>query len=259
MTNMEALAHGPGHLLRDHLLAVGELAAAHSPASLAPWARLAGLWHDLGKFRPGFQQYIRIDAEAHLEGHAMQAPQGRNKTHSAAGALHALQVLTERWGPGAAAAARPLIYAIAGHHAGLDNWFGGEGGGLDPRLFGGGRVDAGRELDQALAECRRTDPDLLCLPADFDLRAACAAIPGLAPKPGRAPEPLAASLWIRMLFSALVDADFLDTEAYFDIDRPSQRAVAHPQLTRDDILAALAFAAERMREESYGLLDRSAA
>ena len=34
---------------------------------------------------------------------------------------------------------------------------------------------------------------------------------------------------------------------------------AYPQLTRDDILAALAFAAERMREESYALLDRSAA
>lgn len=34
---------------------------------------------------------------------------------------------------------------------------------------------------------------------------------------------------------------------------------AYPQLARDDILAALAFAAERMREESYSVLDRSAA
>lgn len=34
---------------------------------------------------------------------------------------------------------------------------------------------------------------------------------------------------------------------------------AYPQLMRDDILAALAFAAEKMREESYTLLDRSTA
>jgi uncharacterized protein (DUF433 family) len=34
---------------------------------------------------------------------------------------------------------------------------------------------------------------------------------------------------------------------------------AYPQLTRDDILAALAFAAEKMREESYTLLDSPAA
>jgi uncharacterized protein (DUF433 family) len=34
---------------------------------------------------------------------------------------------------------------------------------------------------------------------------------------------------------------------------------AYPQLTREDILAALAFAAEHLREEGYGLLDRSPA
>lgn len=34
---------------------------------------------------------------------------------------------------------------------------------------------------------------------------------------------------------------------------------AYPQLGREDILAALAFAAEKMREESYALLDQTAA
>lgn len=33
---------------------------------------------------------------------------------------------------------------------------------------------------------------------------------------------------------------------------------AYPQLTRDDVLAALAFAADKMREEAYTLLDPSA-
>jgi uncharacterized protein (DUF433 family) len=34
---------------------------------------------------------------------------------------------------------------------------------------------------------------------------------------------------------------------------------SYPALTRDDVLAALAFAAEKMREEGYALLDPSAA
>ena len=34
---------------------------------------------------------------------------------------------------------------------------------------------------------------------------------------------------------------------------------SYPQLSRDDILAALGFAAEKLREESYALLDREAA
>jgi len=34
---------------------------------------------------------------------------------------------------------------------------------------------------------------------------------------------------------------------------------AYPQLVRDDILAVLAFATDKMREEAYTLLDRSAA
>ena len=34
---------------------------------------------------------------------------------------------------------------------------------------------------------------------------------------------------------------------------------SYPQLERDDILAALAFATEKMREESYTLLDSPAA
>lgn len=34
---------------------------------------------------------------------------------------------------------------------------------------------------------------------------------------------------------------------------------AYPQLSREDILAALAFAADKLREESYTLLDSPAA
>lgn len=113
----EPWAHSGGHVLADHLQAVARLAAEFSrtfdaaePASR--WAWRAGLWHDLGKYRPGFQKYVRLadNADAHIEGKVA----GRDKTHSAAGALWAMQQLNQ---PG-----RPyghiLAYLIAGHHAG---------------------------------------------------------------------------------------------------------------------------------------------
>ena len=52
----EALAHSPNHPLADHLRAVASLAANFSTGFGAEdWARLAGQWHDLGKYRPEFQ------------------------------------------------------------------------------------------------------------------------------------------------------------------------------------------------------------
>ncbi|MFN4116582.1 MAG: CRISPR-associated helicase/endonuclease Cas3 [Inhella sp.] len=46
--------------------------------------------------------------------------------------------------------------------------------------------------------------------------------------PAAGESPLARSLALRMLFSALVDADFLDTEQHFDADRAAQRAQFPP-------------------------------
>ena len=101
------------HLLEDHLREVGRLAGDF--ASLfgsMDWAYLAGLWHDLGKFREKFQQYIKsvsgYDTEAHIEG----VP-GR-VDHSTAGAIHAVDKLGLK--------GRILAYLIAGHHAGLRDW-----------------------------------------------------------------------------------------------------------------------------------------
>ena len=56
----EPLAHSGGHLLADHLQSVARIAAGFSQAFDAAtvvhrWAYLAGLWHDLGKYRPGFR------------------------------------------------------------------------------------------------------------------------------------------------------------------------------------------------------------
>lgn len=195
----ETLAHSGGHLLADHLRAVAALAADFSQPfdpALQPqrWAYLAGLWHDLGKYRPGFQRYMQLadnPANAHIEGKVG----GREKTHSAAGALWAIQQLNKPNQP----YGNILAYLIAGHHAGLDDW----DGGLNQRLESD---DAKQELKESL----EANPPTNILAHS----ALVAQIPG---------GPAGFALWVRMLFSCLVDADFLDTEAHFDADKPARR------------------------------------
>ena len=194
----EYWAHSGGHLLASHLRAVARLAADFSELFDAAeptqrWAYLAGLWHDLGKYRPGFQRYVQLadNPDAHIEGKVG----GREKTHSAAGALWAMQQLNQPNRP----YGNILAYLIAGHHAGLADWT----GDLEWRLQS---EDSRRELDEALAAE---------LPLDIREHGALAAnIPGGAS---------GFALWVRMLFSCLVDADFLDTEAHFDAGKPAHR------------------------------------
>jgi CRISPR-associated endonuclease/helicase Cas3 len=202
------------HMLVEHLRAVADRAGKNAARFNAErWAWLAGLWHDLGKYREGFQQYIRIvaDPDAHIEGRVG----GREKTHSAAGALWAQEYLTGRFGSEGRVVAQVLSYLIAGHHAGLDNWF----GGLKARLEG---ADAQREASDAQA-CGPPEgilrpewvlPDLQMVPVDSrgDIKGSFA-------------------LWVRMLFSALVDADFLDTEEFMDGAKAAARAGHHDMAT----------------------------
>lgn len=195
------------HSLDEHLNKVSALAADFAAEfGAAPWAALAGIWHDLGKYRVGFQRYIRQcgDPDAHIEGRVA----GSEKTHSAAGALWAQEYLAEvdkRSGP---VVARVLAYLIAGHHAGLDNWF----GALHERF---NREDTIREKCDALA---------VAIPAA--ILKPSAALPDLNTIrtdqkdniPGRF------ALWVRMLFSCLVDADFLDTERFMSQDKAEARS-----------------------------------
>ncbi len=204
------LAHvqhtGPGrfrlHRLDEHLRSVERCARDFADKfGAGDCGRLAGLWHDLGKFQPAFQSYIRrdsgFDPEAHLEG----SVPGR-VDHSSVGALHAVAHLGKNGGRGAAIG-KLLAYVIAGHHAGLPDWSQADGGvgSLEARLRERG------ELIEATTE----------VPA---------ALPFLASETPRGGPPSRASLslWVRFLFSALVDADFLDTETFMDPERAGARS-----------------------------------
>lgn len=171
---------GRFHGLHEHLIDTARRSSEFAEQfGAAGWGRLAGLWHDLGKFAPGFQKKLR-GANLRVD-------------HSTAGAIYAI----EKFGP----IGRILAYPIAGHHAGLPDWQ---------------TADSGLSaLAQRLAKCN-------LLKDAFDNSQLSDIInqklPSETPNPGTDP-----ALWIRMLFSCLVDADFLDTEAFFDPDKAEKR------------------------------------
>lgn len=228
--------HSGGHALNDHLRSVGRLAESLAPQGLRELARLSGLWHDLGKRRHGFQRYIRQagGADAHIEGRVAD----RDKTHSAAGALWAERYLADKLGAQGRVISRLLQYVIAGHHAGLSDWE----GGLADRLAG---ADAQEEATQALA---RPNPDDILRP-ELGALDARSLLTLLNERADGAAQPGRASLHLRMLFSALVDADFLDTEAYFQPDAASRRAAA---LAIRDLLRACEAHLDRLSEGAPG-------
>src|SRR5439155_5367502 len=195
------------HDLQHHLREVAARAEqSASTFDAGRWAHLSGLWHDLGKYRPAFQQYLRrasgADPDAHIEG-----KHGRI-THSNTGALWAEQYLRDRCGEHGTIVARVLAYLIAGHHAGLDNW----NGGLSSRLLGS---DARDEMAEAIA----AGPPATVLQPEAALPD-----PRSIPVDGKTTTAGGFALWVRMLFSCLVDADFLDTESFMDEARGQRRS-----------------------------------
>jgi CRISPR-associated endonuclease/helicase Cas3 len=199
------------HGLREHLEAVATGAARNAASFGADrWGYLAGLWHDLGKYRPGFQKYINsvADENAHIEGRIASV----DKTHSAAGALHAQASFCRALGERGGTTARVLAYLIAGHHGGLADWLHDTRRDLSFRLASDA---ARREYEEAIAA------------APAEVLRPDGSLPDLTAVPGGS---LGFALWARMLFSCLTDADFLDTERFMDGGRAGKRAGGFPSI-----------------------------
>lgn len=175
--------------LSDHLTATGSLAGSFAEAfGGEALARASGLLHDLGKYTDEFQNRI--------------AGSGERVDHSTWGARVAL----ERYN----LIGHVLAYGIAGHHAGLAN-------GVD----GNKRTSLSDRLASQLPVLRdawRTElvlPDLseLVMPKGFQRKTARLQFQQ--------------AFLTRMVFSCLVDADFLDTERFYarvagiDVERDS--------------------------------------
>ena len=183
------------HKLSAHLegtARIAEVSAAkfHS----GDWGKAVGLAHDTGKGRIVWQKYLQVksgyDEEAHLEGKRGKIPH----------AIHGAKLVEDIFGKGIG---RLMAYCIAGHHAGLPNWSSSEGAGRASLQFQQSQVKDLESIDSVIID---------------NLRSAKPTVP-----PRIFAKGLDVSLWIRMLYSSLVDADFLDTESYMNQDQAAAR------------------------------------
>ena len=162
------------------------------------WGKIAGLLHDLGKGSEKFQRDLKKETgyDAHIE-----TLKGM-KNHSSHGAIW----VYEHW----PYVGKILAYLIAGHHAGLPDWYNtlGVGGNLEYRLS---------------ADEKKTLP---VLSEDWIETATKSLTPPQTLPCGKSlsnSELDLLHLWIRMLYSALVDADFLDTEQFMQPEKAELR------------------------------------
>jgi len=183
--------------LAEHLRSVAALTEQRAARfGAGEWGNVAGLLHDLGKYSAEFQ--------ARLEGRSARVD------HSTAGALEA----GERF----QTLARPLQFIVAGHHAGLAN--GGE--------------EAHSQRSPLLDRLAAAVPDYSAHAGEIELPAALPPLRLALHTDGGGHSDRAgfqAAFFTRMLFSCLVDADYLDTEAFYDrVEGRPVRRIAPPAL-----------------------------
>lgn len=177
-------------LLKDHLTATSELASELGRgAGVSQLAQVAALLHDIGKYSQSFQDRLRGSK--------------RRVDHASAGARELMSLFPN---PPDRAIAELLSYCIAGHHSGLPNY-----------------GDMGDMESDATLLARRQKKKL----EDYSAYLSEIEIPltqfqPLAIKPSRfrfggketAYSCFSLSFLTRMVFSTLVDADWLETERY---------------------------------------------
>ena len=181
---------GDWDLLAAHSRRVADQASANASAfDAAGIAEWLGLHHDAGKASEGFQAYLKLCATEPTKRH-------QSLDHKGAGAVRALSTYDV------------LALLVQGHHGGIP----------DMGVFKSTKMHEFRKEPRKgqLAETlRRFDALDLVVTGN--------------PHPPKFAEtsPLALEFFLRMLFSALVDADHGDTERHFSPDSSAERGSIH--------------------------------
>lgn len=161
--------------IKEHLCGTADLAACFADGfGKRDWGYCCGMLHDIGKYSDAFQDKISNNSPRQVD-------------HSTAGT----KVCLEKGGFYGF-----ISYCIAGHHSGLPDYGSSADSRSAPTLMGRRNK---RIEDYSAYHKEITIPELQTLP--FDSR--------------KSPDPdFSMSMFIRMLYSCLVDADFLDTEKF---------------------------------------------
>ena len=173
--------------VKEHSENVAQIAEVFAEVfGLGQIACLAGMFHDLGKYSFEFQQRL--------------LHQGERVDHSSAGAIEVSKYYGDFWG-------RALAYVISGHHSGLLD-FGSKEYGLISRLNKGPLLCDYSSFSSEIT-METEEPDMT------PIAEIC--------KDGKVNLGFRLSFMIRMLYSALVDADFLDTERFMSEEQANLR------------------------------------
>jgi CRISPR-associated endonuclease/helicase Cas3 len=176
--------------LVEHLHGVaGRAREFAAPLGATDLAEALGLWHDLGKFNTDWQQYLReceTDPKRRF---------GKKIDHKAAGALLAYDGGYDK-----------LALIVQAHHGGLKT----ESAMLNRWLP---QRERALDLRGILARARQHVPELASIPPlEFPAHAVASHT--------------ALEIFLRLLFSALVDADGLDTESHTHPERTALRPLS---------------------------------
>ena len=175
--------------VKEHLMGTAKLAAEFAGQfGCSDWGYCCGMLHDIGKYSEAFQSHLRNKDNKKVD-------------HSTAGA----QVCEEIGG-----AYRYMEACIAGHHAGLPD-YGGTGSTSDEASLHGRLIKDIEDFSAYKSEVEIPKVET----SPFDPR--CVKDSGFS-----------LSVFIRMVYSCLVDADYLDTEKFMtagQVDRDSGESI----------------------------------
>jgi len=176
--------------LEEHLINVAQKAAEFAKSfGGEKWAYLAGLCHDWGKGSKSFQAYLR--KLNNIEDQFIQYHKGR-VDHSSFGAQWSYKRSKQ--------AGKLIAYCLAGHHSGLLNWVSDKEHGLSYRLR------------KSVESVNITLPDQPDIPKNLPIAHLDQKRFGFQ-----------LQFFMRMIFSCLVDADFLDTEQFLEPEKARHR------------------------------------
>lgn len=181
---------GKPHDLHQHLIDTAARAQEYAKVfGAGNFAYLLGVWHDLGKYNPDFQEYLREAQKAADEGREFSR---KGPPHAIWGAMLLREKLRNH------PQIDTFMLPILGHHAGLED-----------ASEGGQKIDAAPDLSDRLKLMEQVIKQFKLFPIDNLEHVPTA--------------PHKQELFTRMVTSALVDADFLDTERHFGQKQPQAR------------------------------------